>query len=625
MSEQLNLFDMWGLPAFPAIDEAFPNNESGELEYKSAAQGFPDDFWKTYSAFANTQGGVILLGLKERKGRILIEGLDSGKIAQYQKHFWDNANNPNTISVNLLQDNDVRQINIEGKLLLGFRVPVATRTQRPVHLTRNPFENTYKRNYEGDYRCTREEVRRMLADADLTTHPDSRVLEAFTLDDIDKNSLKQYRQLFAVAKPGHAWLSLEDKDFLIKLGGYRIERMSLKEGLTLAGLLMFGKELSITDPDCAPNFFPDFREILSSDPDIRWTDRIYPDGTWEANLFQFYRRVWPRLSASLPKPFQLKKGIRQDETPAHTALREAFVNALIHADYTAPGNIVIEQRTDAYQFSNPGTLLVSLHQYYRGGISECRNTSLQKMFLMIGSAEKAGSGVNKILAGWDYAHWRHPYLKTSTQPDRIILELPKFSILPDETLASLRVKFGEEIDGLGKDELMILATCHIEGDVSNSRLQYMINRHPTDITKILQELCRDGYLLSENKNRWTTYHLNDDFGRGNPENVETSGANVETLEENVETSGANMETSGENVETSEGSTNKREQIRNLILEACQNDYKTVSELAELSDRTVKHLQNRIIPELLSAGLLQRKYPETPNHPNQAYKAALPLS
>ena len=73
--------------------------------------------------------------------------------------------------------------------------------------------------------------------------------------------------------------------------------------------------------------------------------------------------------------------------------------ALIHSDYSSPGNIIIEHRTDSFKFSNPGTLLVSLEQYYKGGISECRNPSLQKMFLMMGSAEKAGSGVNKNSRG----------------------------------------------------------------------------------------------------------------------------------------------------------------------------------------------------------------------------------
>ena len=115
--------------------------------------------------------------------------------------------------------------------------------------------------------------------------------------------------------------------------------------------------------------------------------------------------------------------------------------------------------------------------------------------------KKAGGGVNKIMAGCEYAHWRSPYLQVHSQPDRLVLELPMFSILPEETLEELHRMFGVEIDTLGKDELTILATCQIEGEVSNSRLQYMIEQHRADITKILQDLCKQGYLLSENKGR----------------------------------------------------------------------------------------------------------------------------
>jgi predicted HTH transcriptional regulator len=212
----------------------------------------------------------------------------------------------------LLTNEDVKEVVVESKVLLIFKIPVGRRTEKPVYLTRNPFKNTYKRNHEGDYRCTDEEVRRMLADADNNFHHDSRILEGYTIADVDLNSLKKYRQVFAGQKPSHPWLALDDIELLEKLGGYRKDRVTKKEGFTLAGILMFGKEASIIDRECAPNFFPDFREILSNDPNIRWTDRVYPDGTWECNLFQFYLRIWPRLSSSLPKPFQFKNGVRQD-------------------------------------------------------------------------------------------------------------------------------------------------------------------------------------------------------------------------------------------------------------------------------------------------------------------------
>ena len=104
-------------------------------------------------------------------------------------------------------------------------------------------------------------------------------------------------------------------EFLTKLEAYRKDRHTKEEGFTLAGILMFGKTESITDPECAPNYFPDYREHLGADDSIRWSDRICPDGTWEANLFQFYRKVYPKLTVILPKPFQIRNGIRIDETP----------------------------------------------------------------------------------------------------------------------------------------------------------------------------------------------------------------------------------------------------------------------------------------------------------------------
>lgn len=640
-NKQLDLFDTFGFPLFDKLNEYFPNNEFEELEYKAALGGFPTDFWKTYVAFANSNGGLIVLGVTEHKNILKTEGLDPSKTNEYKKLFWDKINNPDAVSINLLSENDIKEIQIENKVILVFKIPSAKRTQKPVHLTRNPFENTYKRNHEGDYKCTKEEVRRMLADADNNIHPDSRILENFTMDDIDLVSLKKYRQLFAGAKTTHPWLTLDDIEFLEKIGGYRKDRVTKKEGFTVAGLLMFGKESSITDKECAPNFFPDFREMLSTDPNIRWTDRIYPDGTWEANLFQFYLKIGPRLSSSLPKPFQLREGIRQDETPAHTALREAFVNALIHADYSAPGNLVIEHKTDGFRFSNPGTLLVTLEQYYHGGISECRNPSLQKMFLLIGSAEKAGSGVNKIMAGWDYAHWRSPYLQVNSQPDRLVLELPMFSIIPEETLHELRTMFGNNVDALGKDELSILATCHIEGEISNNRLQYVIDQHRTDITKILQELCKQGYLLSDSKRRWTTYHLNTHFLSDNldtsNDKLDTSLPIIDTVTPNSDTSNSMMDTSlpsndtlTPNLDTSKANldTNKKlpkrlkkEELENLIVEKCKDEYYTISQIAEKTERKASYIQNEILPTLIENGKIVKLYPNIPNHPSQAYKSA----
>ena len=91
------------------IESLLNKRETVDLEFKSAKEGFPGSFWDSYSSFANTEGGVIVLGVKEKHGDIIVEGLSDEQIDAYKKHFWNNVNNKQNISINLLRDDDVKQ------------------------------------------------------------------------------------------------------------------------------------------------------------------------------------------------------------------------------------------------------------------------------------------------------------------------------------------------------------------------------------------------------------------------------------------------------------------------------------------------------------------------------------
>ena len=126
----------------------------------------------------------------------------------------------------------------------------------------------------------------------------------------------------------------------------------------------------------------------------------------------------------LPRPFMIKDGIRQEETPAHDAVREALINCIVHNDISALGNIVVEQTDDKLVFRNPGMMLVSKQQYFKGGRSICRNPILQNIFMRLGGAERAGSGVDKIVRGWEYLGLPLPAVEEETRPDYVVLTLP---------------------------------------------------------------------------------------------------------------------------------------------------------------------------------------------------------
>ena len=349
------------------LEDLLLSYESSELEFKSAKGGLPGSFWETYSSFANTQGGCVVLGVKQTDEGFKIDKLDKVTIEQLKKALWDGLNNKGKVSFNLLTEKDVHEIETDEGYVLLIEIPKADFRNRPIYLDNNP-DNTYKREHEGDYKCTAVEIHRMFAESNIVETPmDSKILEEFTFEtDLDLDAFYKYRQEFSSLNRSHPWSSISDWDFLVKLGGAREDRKSKAKGLTLAGMLMFGKYSSITDNYCCPSFFPDYREI-DPNSEKRWTDRIYYDGTWEVNLYNFYRRVYHKLISSLPRPFALKNGVRIEDSPMHIAIREAFVNCLIHCDYTQDSNLTVINEGTRFVFTNPGSMLVSMLQYRMGG------------------------------------------------------------------------------------------------------------------------------------------------------------------------------------------------------------------------------------------------------------------
>jgi len=638
------------------ILEAARVGEGTDWEFKSAKGGLPGSFWETYSAMANSEGGIIVLGAREGgDGGVVLDGLPAELAAKHQKALWDGLHDRQKVSANLLTTADVATVALDHTVVVAVRIPRAERHARPVFLGPHPLTGSYRRRHEGDYRCSAAEVRRMLADADEETR-DAGLLERFTLQDFDLASLQQYRRLFQLVHAGHPWLDLADVEFLMKLGGWRHDRASGKHGPTLAGLLLLGKEQAILDPHAVPYYMVDYRERL--DPTTRWTDRVHPDGTWECNLLQFYGRVWPKVAQALPVPFRLEGVTRKDETPAHEALREAFVNAIVHADYGARGGIVVERFPDRLLLTNPGTLLISEEQYWRGGVSECRNPVLQKMFAMLGRGERAGSGVDKIKAAWRARHWRGPTLRTQMQPDRIELTLPLFSLLQPETLEDLRRQFGSAIETLDPDEVQALAIAKEEGLVSNPRMQSCLTKHPTDIGRMLKGLVVKGVLVSDDRRRWATYRLTGvagearqaslfDVVRGIQDSVRSQGDSIRSEPpDSVRKAGDSIRSQTDSIRSepldslrSGGDSSDPDQqlvaiarpvasrhrapcaqVREAILQLCAGRYLSAERIGSLLRRNPVRVRHVHLKPLVTAGLLRLRYPGAANRPDQAYTA-----
>ncbi len=393
------------------IRRLLAKGERVSLECKKAEKGVPNSLWATYSAFANTNGGVILLGVEENLSekkpskRFTITGV--ADVEKILNDFWNTINSPDKVNINLLRDEDVEVVNVEGKDVIVVKVPRAEYYQRPIYINKNVQSGSYRRNHEGDYHCSEQMWRMMVRDA-FEDGNDRLFLDGYTMDHIDIPTLERYRRHFNLANDEHVWNDLNDKDFLIQLGGYVVNYKEHTEGLTMAGLLMFGKGLPVRE--LFDNLRMDYIDKSNLIGDQRYSDRLTYDGRWENNLFNFFSMVVPRLTRDLPRPFHMEGIVRIDDTPQHKAVREAFTNMIIHADFMMNGLLRVVKFDDRFELTNPGLLKLPLEQIYAGGESKARNQRMQNMLRMIGYGENVGSGFPLILKAWEDKHWARPEL-----------------------------------------------------------------------------------------------------------------------------------------------------------------------------------------------------------------------
>lgn len=394
--------------------------EDNRREVKKARGGLPLSLWETYSAFANCYGGVIILGVRENEdGSWEPTGLEHED--KLRKDFWDTINNRNKVSINLLTDNNVQTYNVSGKLIIVITVPPATREQKPVYINGDIFKGSFRRNWEGDYHCTPNEVKSMLRDQTEQT-VDMKILEDWSIDNLNKESIQSYRNLHRSWKPGHVWEMLDNSEYLKNIGAAAISKTDGKIRPTAAGMLMFGNEYDIVRE--FPEYFLDYREML--DPAIRWTDRLQSSsGDWTGNVMDFYFRVYNKIIKDVKVPFNIVSGVRVDDTSVHKALREALANCLVNTDFYVPRGVVIKKERDSLILENPGYIRTGKDQMRKGGESDPRNKALMKMFNLINIGERAGSGVPDIFKTWEQEGWIEPRIEERYgEASRTILILP---------------------------------------------------------------------------------------------------------------------------------------------------------------------------------------------------------
>lgn len=468
------------------------------LEVKRAAGGLSESIWETYSSFANTEGGIVLLGVSEMEdGRLVVEGLEDP--VKIEKEFWNTLYNTQKVSRNILSVKHVEIVEVEGKEIIQITVPRADRRDKPIFIGNNPFTGTFRRSGDGDYHCTEEEVKNMFRDqGELSL--DLHVIDEMDLDVIDDDSLSRYRNRMKINRPGHVWEDFEDMQFMQRIGAAgRSADGSVHP--TIAGLLMLGKDYEICRE--FPEYFLDYREVTELHD--RWIDRICSGtGEWSGNLYDFYFSVYNRLIQDIHVPFEMKNGLeRITDTPVHKAMREVLANCLIHADYHGRQGGVIVKHNQKITFSNPASFRIDIRDAMAGGISDPRNGTIMKMFNLINIGERAGSGIPMICSVWKKQGWEAPSFKESFQPERttvtLILNQRRFmDSYPVDRIQEPALSY--HLQGQRDVVLQYLET---HSSITTAESCDLLQLGTTQARKILREMVKDGILMSlgQNKNR----------------------------------------------------------------------------------------------------------------------------
>jgi len=367
--------------------------EGNEIEFKSAKSEVPRSAYETVSAFANTSGGWIVFGVQENEGLFIPVGVDNPD--RIQNDFLSSLRADNKVNHDI--NTTVQMVDIEGKILMSFYIPEASRQNKPVYLN-GDIRRTFIRRGGSDQRCRMNEIERFLRDS-TQDRWDGQVFDFPINEALDAKSVKWYRNHFYQANPGHNE-EISDEEFLYQWG--YLQRHGKYYVATRAAIVLFGSAAAVHH--MLPRPILDIQWIPSklndTLPEVRWLDRV----VYEENLMTTWQLLVAKYRQHEPAPFgkiDPHTLMRDDTPPGYRVFREAAVNLLIHQDYADHSRkAVIKFYRDVIQFWNPGDVFGSDVYLFEPGEKEVRNPRIAAAFRRLSLCEQAGTGLRMMQNQW---------------------------------------------------------------------------------------------------------------------------------------------------------------------------------------------------------------------------------
>lgn len=471
--------------------------ESINLEYKEASFELPNSFWETVSSFANTVGGLIVLGIKEDKEKHEYEIVGVDDVERIRQNMFNLNNNPNCLSKPVLSDQDVKVTTWKGKKLIQVLVHPEQYNARPLKAKKI----AYVRTDDGDRKASEDQLQYFLIEQQRDI--DTALLNNFDISDLNLRTVNEYRNELAARTDNNAYVTEDMNKFLFDVGAFRRDRTSSEKitKLCKGGLLFFGKFNSIMD--VFPRFQLDYRRYEDDKTDD-WSDRVSPgDMNFpDLNIFSFYKQVLPKLRVGIKDKYSQDDDLARGSyySDLELAAKEALVNALMHAYYNGNTAVKVIDRPSYFEFSNPGEMRVSTESFLRGQDSIIRNDEISTLFRRIGISEKAASGGPRILRAATRNHLVDPDVVVDYEKN-----VTKVRIWKVDTATYFSHDF--ELDSIEK---VIINYAEAHGSFKFPELLEATNNQygsESTLRKRLRHLISENIIVSSGNGRKTKYAL----------------------------------------------------------------------------------------------------------------------
>lgn len=355
--------------------------ESYTTELKEATTNLPKSLFESICGMLNRNGGHIFLGVTDNREII---GVDKNSIEKMKKDFSNLCNNTQKISPTIYVKMNEYEYN--GKTILHIYIPQSS----TVHRTSGKI---FDRNQDGDYEITNESLIESIYLRKQTDYSENRIYPFATMNDLRIDVIERVKQMAIEnyhlnGKGQHPWINMTPEEILKSLQLYDKDYTTGKEGLTLAAILLFGKDETIL------SVVPHHRtDALYRVHDI---DRYDDRDIITTNLIESYDRLMAFIIKHLDDRFYLENDRRIDIR--NIIGREICVNLLIHREFIEPfyARLIIEKDVLRTENANKARMIGDILQE-KNFSPKPKNPKIAMVFREIGLADELGSGMIKLL------------------------------------------------------------------------------------------------------------------------------------------------------------------------------------------------------------------------------------